>query len=197
MTRRLAGDHEGAARHARAMCELGERHGFMPWSLAGAIQGGLSDLHAGELGALDPLLSSVATWRHVLVAEVWTPYWLTELAAAQRAVGRPGEALDALDEALAVAAATGSDFFTAEALRLRGELRAQRGEPGAVEDLVAAVAKARAQEAPAFELRAAVALARVTSGSPQAHEALDTAIGRFARDAHDDELDQARTLAAL
>ena len=197
LTRRLEGDHAAAARHAGAMIELGERHGFVPWSLAGAIQAGFSGLHAGDLSGLDAVIAAVGAWRDVLVAEVWMPYWLTELAAAERAVGRIEDALFALDEALAVAARTGSDFYSAETLRIRGELRCEQRDPEGMVDLHAALEKARGQQASAFELRAAMSLARAASGSAAAHDALEAAIGRFSRAAHHTELDEARSLAAL
>jgi adenylate cyclase len=197
MTCRLGGDHAAAARHARAMIELGDYHGFVTWSLAGSIQTGLSSLHGGDASGLDAVLAGVGIWRDVLVAEVWMPYWLTELAAAERAVGRADEALQALDEALAVAARTGSDFYAAETLRVRGELRHERGDGGGIDDLRAALDKARDQQANAFELRAAMALARATSGTPDSRRELKSAIGRFAHTTHHDELDEARSLAAL
>ena len=141
-------------------------------------------------------MEHVDTWRRLLVAEVWTPYWLTELAAAQRIAGRSEDAGRSLDTALAVAADTRSDFYSAETLRIRGEMRHEGGDPGGLSDLRLALAKSHRQEARAFELRAAMSLARATSGSPSAREALDTAIGRFSRDAHNHELDEARSLAA-
>jgi adenylate cyclase len=143
------------------------------------------------------VIATVGAWRDVLVAEVWMPYWLTELAAAERAVGRTEDALGALDEALAVAARTGSDFYSAEALRVRGELRCEQRDPEGLVDLRAALEKARGQQANAFELRAAMSLARATSGSPDAHDALEAAIGRFSLTTHHTELDEARSLAAL
>lgn len=194
VTHRLDGDHAAAARHARAMLALGERHGFVMWTLAGAIQARLSQVHAGEREVLEVLVASVDAWRHVLVAEVWTPYWLTALADAQRAVGRREDALRSLDEALKVAGRTGSDFCSAEALRVRGELRHELGDRGGLADLQAAVDRARRQDAAVFELRSAISLAHATTEA-SAHEALETAIGH-ARGTHPRELDEARSLAA-
>lgn len=157
MTRRLEGDHDGAAQLARETIEVGERHGFTLWRLVGAIQLGISGVHAGDHSMLDQLVADVLTWRHLLVADVWTPYWLTELAAAQRAAGRTEEALASLDEALAVAASTGSDFYSVETLRIRGEVRRERGE-GGVADLRNAVERASYQGALTLEARAAMSL---------------------------------------
>jgi class 3 adenylate cyclase len=164
MVRRLDGDHAGAARLAVELIELSERHGFTLWGLAGAIQHGIGEVQAGNHTALDLLASHVATWRLVLVAEVWTPYWLTELAVAQRAAGRAEDALHSLDEALAVAAGTGSDFYSSETLRVRGELRRERDDRGGLADLRAAVEWARHQGAPAFQSRAAASLRGAMAG---------------------------------
>ncbi|MGZ4200840.1 MAG: ATP-binding protein [Thermoleophilaceae bacterium] len=197
MTRRLAGDHAAAGRHGRIMVQIGERHGFALWRLAGLIQEGLTSLHRGDQNALDQAVANVSAWRHVLVADVWSPYWLTELAAGQRAIGRLGDAQKSLHEALVVAATTGSEFYSSETLRMQGELRVELGQPEGPADLQAALDLARAQEAPLFELRAAMALARASSGSPAARDALEKAIGRFSKDAQPQELDEARSLAAL
>jgi class 3 adenylate cyclase len=164
MTRRLDGDHAGANRLAAELIELSERHGFTLWGLAGAIQHGIGEVQAGNHAALDQLAGHVDTWRLVLVAEVWTPYWLTELAVAQRAAGRDQDALRSLDEALAVAASTGSDFYSSETLRVRGQLRRERGDRGGLADLRAAVEWARHQGAPAFEARAAASLRDAMAG---------------------------------
>ena len=79
--------------------------------------------------------------------------------------GRIDDALGSLDQALAVATATGSEFYSAEALRMRGELRANAGDAGGIADIEHALDLARRQEARAFELRAALSLARVPGHS--------------------------------
>ena len=48
----------------------------------------------------------------------------------------------------------------AETLRIRGELRCEQRDPEGMVDLHAALEKARGQQASAFELRAAMSLAR-------------------------------------
>lgn len=160
VTRRLQGDHDDAGRLATEMIELSERHGFVLWGLAGVIQSGMTAVHGGDRSALGPLVDNVATWRRLLVADVWTPYWLTELAVVQRFAGRPESALESLDEALAVARETGSHFYSAETLRIRGELRRLLGHEGAQADLAQAIELAARQGAPAFEERAAASLGR-------------------------------------
>lgn len=161
MTRRLDGDHEGAARLAGELIQLGERHGFALWGLAGAIQQGISAVHEGTPAALDRLAEDVSAWRLLLAADVWSPYWLTELAVAQRTVGRVDAAVRSLDEAIGIATATGTSFYAAETLRIRGEVRRDRGEEGGVADIERAVELASRQGATAFAARARASLERV------------------------------------
>ncbi len=158
IVRRLEGDHAGAAAAAAEMIELGDRHGFGLWTLAGAIQATLTQVHLGDHTALATLAVVVGQWRELLSAELWTPYWLTELAGAQRVAGELEAARVSLDEALAVAVATGSDFYSAETLRLRGELRCRAGDREGLVDLERAIDKARVQHATALELRARASL---------------------------------------
>jgi class 3 adenylate cyclase/tetratricopeptide (TPR) repeat protein len=160
LTRRLDGDHDAAATLAGELIELSERHGFVLWGLAGTIQYHISEVRAGSTAALDRLVESIRVWREALAAEVWTPYWLTELAEAQRMTGRTADALRSLDDAVAVATGTGTTFYLAETLRLRGVVRGERGDSGGRRDLRDALDLARRQQAPALAARAARSFAQ-------------------------------------
>jgi class 3 adenylate cyclase len=158
LIKRLEGDHEGALMHAREMKAAGERHGFALFIVGGVIHEGLSRIRAGDPVVLDELVESVAQWRELLAAEVWSAYFLTELAIAEAYAGRRTAAYESLREALAVATATGAEFYSAEALRVRGELRWEDGDEGGLDDLRAAVETARRQGATALESRALASL---------------------------------------
>jgi tetratricopeptide (TPR) repeat protein len=155
---RLAGDNEGAGEWGRRTAELGEKHGFALFLVAGGIQQSLTRVHAGDLLALEPLAAAVALWRQQLASEVWSPYLLAELAGAQATAGRRAEAYESLAQALSCASTTGADFYTAEILRIRGELRREDGDPHALADLQEAVETARRQGAAALALRAETSL---------------------------------------
>jgi hypothetical protein len=161
LMRNVGGAHTSAAALAAELVETGERHGFVLWTLAGGIAGSIAASHLGRPGQTEALASLVDTWRTVLAADVWTPYWLTELASAHRSTGSIDEALSCLDEALHVAEETGSGFFSAETLRIRGELRCARGDLGGLDDLSGALTLARRQGAAMFAARAAHALDRL------------------------------------
>jgi hypothetical protein len=190
----MDGEYEEVARHAQVLIDVGEAQGAVLWHIIGRMQVGLCALHTGDAEQHDQLVSGFAP---ALTGGVWSPYFLTELGSGQRAIGRGQDALRSFDGGLALAAETGSEFYSAETLRMRGELRIERGDDGGIADLRAALAKAREQEAALFELRAAISLARPGTASPDAHDALATAIGRFSGDARTRELDEARALSAL
>jgi tetratricopeptide (TPR) repeat protein len=197
ITRRMEGDDEGAAAATDAMIEVAQRHGFAFFTATGMLHRCLDRALAGESGALDELQQSVEIWRHIVVGEAYSPWALSGQAEAQAHAGRLADALCSLDEALALAARTGSELYSAETLRIRGELRMRGGDSGGLADIDAALETARRQGARAFELRAAVSLARATDGSDAARAALLRAIDRIAPDPGYQELQEARALAGL
>jgi class 3 adenylate cyclase/predicted ATPase len=92
------------------------------------------------------------------------PALVALLAEAQRAAGKPEDALVTVDGGLTVSAQTGQPYWDAELHRLRAELllELERDDVAAVEtELRAAIEIARGQGARWQELRAARSLARV------------------------------------
>jgi tetratricopeptide (TPR) repeat protein len=197
VTRRIEGDHEGAAACTQSMFEVAQRHGFAFWTTTAMLHRGLDRARGGDSQGLEELQRGVEIWRHIINGEAYSPWAMTGLAEAQASAGRRGDALRSLDDALALAARTGSDFYSAETLRIRGEIRTGAGDAGGVADIEAALDKARRQEARAFELRAAVALVGATGGSAGARTALLRAIDGLPPDAGNAELREARSLAGL
>jgi class 3 adenylate cyclase len=162
LTHRLAGAHETADALADEMVGLGARHGFALWGLAGGIQRGIGHARSGAPEALEGLVQNVTIWRTALVADLWTPYWLTELARAHHRAGELAAARAALDDALGVAESCGVAFYTAVTLRLRGEIRCAEGDPTGASDIERAVRLAVTQGADRFAAQAREALSRVT-----------------------------------
>jgi tetratricopeptide (TPR) repeat protein len=197
LTRRMEGDHRGATPSTQAMLDLAERHGFAFFAVTGMLHRALDRAYAGEAGAIEELRGSVGVWRHVVMGEAYSPWALVGLADAEAAAGHTEEALAALDQALAVAAATGSEFYSAEALRRRGELRAQAGDAGGIADIENALELARGQQARAFELRAAMALARIPGHSDAGRAAVLRALDGIPPDPANEDLREARSLAGL
>jgi adenylate cyclase len=146
---------------------------------------------------MEELRGSVDVWRHVVMGEAYSPWALVGLADAEAAAGRIDDALGSLDQALAVAAATGSEFYSAEALRRRGELRANAGDAGGIADIENALDMARRQQARAFELRAAMALARIPGHSDPGRAAVLRALEGIPPDPANEDLREARSLVGL
>lgn len=161
LVRNLEGDYVAVAELGSDMLRLGERHGFAMWQLTAALHLGVSAVHLGQHSAVDQLAEQVSMARVVLASDVYTPYWLTQLALAQHVAGRAADALLSLEQALQVAERTGSAFFSAETLRTVGKLRVEAGNPAGIRDVQAAVDLARRQGAPAFEQRARSTLAEL------------------------------------
>lgn len=153
MIKTLEGDFIAVAELGAQMGQLGQRHGFGLWQLTSALHLCVSGAHLGQPRAGKQLADALTTARVVLASEVYTPYWLTQLAIARQIVGERPAALQAADEALVVAKRTGSQFFSAEALRARGWVRVLGGDPSGAEDLEAALALSRTQHAPALARR--------------------------------------------
>jgi len=141
---------------------LSEAQGFPLWLGVGRVFHGAARVLAGEPAALPEILDGLA-----LAGETGNqraePVLLAVLAEAQRAAGQLAEAQGTVATALAVAAQTGQPFFDADLHRLDGDLLLATG--GTADEAAAryhrALAIAREQGAPSFELRAATSLARL------------------------------------
>jgi tetratricopeptide (TPR) repeat protein len=197
LTRRIEGDHQGATTSTQEMLDLAERHGFAFFAVTGMLHRALDRAYASEAGAIEELRGSVDVWRHVVMGEAYSPWALVGLADAEAAAGRIDDALGSLDQALAVAAATGSEFYSAEALRRRGVLRANAGDAGGIADIENALDMARRQQARAFELRAAMALARTPGHSDPGRAAVLRALDGIPPDPANEDLREARSLVGL
>ena len=141
---------------------LAGEHGFGLWlamlrSVAGGIhlQRGDADAAVRDLRQALVDLRRISVWVHV-------PSLLTRLAEAWLRLGHLSEGLAAVDEGLEMVRTTLCRWHAPELWRVRGALLAAQDEsPDAVESAFErALETARAQEARAFELRAATALAR-------------------------------------
>ena len=86
------------------------------------------------------------------------------LADVETAAGHAESALDAVNEAISESEQTGQNWFDAELYRTRGELLLQRGQPKTTASEAAfkhAIDVARRQQTRAFELLAALQLAKL------------------------------------
>jgi predicted ATPase len=125
------------------------------------------------------------------------------LAGAEARAGDIDRALAVLDEALATSERTGHRAFEAELHRVRGDMLLKRdpADPAPAEEaLQAAIAVAKQQGTRSFELRAALALAKLyqsTGRSADAYAALAPAVEGFAPTPEMPEIAEAQTLMGV
>ena len=126
----------------------------------------------------------------------------TTLAEAEARAGHPDRAISILDETLATADRLGYGAFEAELHRARGEILLKRdpANPAPAEEAFrTAIAVARQQETRSFELRAALALAKLyqSTGRPrEAHAVLAPALEGFSPTPEMPEIAEAQALLA-
>jgi len=111
---------------------------------------------------------------HLAVRPLHRPYMLAILASAKADLGKPGEALELLEDALASTEVSGERWWLAELHRLRGRLLVARGQHDEGEACFRfAIDVSRSQSAKTLELRAATSLARLRSDRGKNAEARD------------------------
>jgi predicted ATPase len=109
---------------------------------------------------------------HLAVRPLHRPYMLAVLASAKADLGKPGEALELLEEALASIEVSGERWWQAELHRLRGRLLVARGQHDEGEACFRqAIEVSSEQRARMLELRAATSLARLWSDGGRNAEA--------------------------
>ena len=124
------------------------------------------------------------------------------LAEAEARAGHPDRAIAILDEALATSDRTGYRAFEAELHRARGEILLQRdaANPAPAEEaFLTAIAVAKQQATRSFELRAALALAKLyqsTARPAEAHAVLAPALEGFSPTPEMPEIAEAQALLA-
>jgi tetratricopeptide (TPR) repeat protein len=124
------------------------------------------------------------------------------LVEAEARAGDPDRAIAMIDEALATSDRTGYRAFEAELYRVRGDILLQRDPASlapAEEAFQAAIAVAKQQATRSFELRAALALAKLyqSTGRPaNAHAVLAPGLEGFAPTPEFPEIEEALALLA-
>jgi predicted ATPase len=155
---------------------IASEHGFPQWAAFGRILQGWADTQKGEaITGIARIRDGLAT-SEAIGARITTPLRLTLLAEALALAGKIEEGLAALDDALAQAAVSGEQGWSAEIHRLRGELTARLPYPDPVkaeDSFRIALAIAREQGTRGYELRAATSLARLWGEQGRQGEARD------------------------
>jgi predicted ATPase len=164
------GDPTGVREAASEALAVAVEHRFAFWQAGATVLLGWAVAAGGVADGVGLIEQGLDAWR-ATGSETYRAYYLAILADALARCGHHDDALAALDQAERAAGATGERLSEAEVHRLRGELLSGRSADAAEAAWRAAVETARAQQARALELRAALGLGRFLTGRGRADEA--------------------------
>jgi predicted ATPase/DNA-binding winged helix-turn-helix (wHTH) protein len=190
------GDWQAAEGGIAKLISEAKKHSLGPYHAVGlGLQGELL-LYQGErsggIALLRRSLNVLATEQHLILA----PQFAMALAQGLVATGQFDQALTTIERAIAQRDLSGASFDMPEMLRIKAQLlmSAAPQEPVlAQECLQRSLELARAQSALSWELRTAIALARMHPGS-HARETLQAVYARFAEGFETPDLKIARSL---
>ena len=164
MLHQLRGEVALCRERAEAALALATEQLLPYWAAHAMVLGGWALVKQGQAEEGLPRLRAGLDAGRATGSKVRGPQWLALLAEAYLEVGRIEEGISAVREALAEVEETAARYYEPELDRLEGELVLASNEPdesGAEASFRKAITIARAQQAKAFELRAALSLARL------------------------------------
>jgi len=165
MLHQCRGDARSALVAAELALAIAADQGFSFWHAGGTVFRGWALSRSGnDPQAITMLQEGLEAWG-MTGSVTYRTYFLALLAEALESMGRLGDALEALEEALALAQRTSEGLFEAELHRLRGQMLSRLGQARearkrAKEEFESALEIARDQEAKSLELRAVMSLCR-------------------------------------
>jgi class 3 adenylate cyclase/tetratricopeptide (TPR) repeat protein len=175
----LARRPERVLEHAQVIEPLGQKHDIPVVVAFSKFYLAWSRGHAGEKDMAAAMREGLALAGEMDIRIVMPFYW-TLVAEIEARDGRIETALRLIDEQIAAIETTGERWCHSEVLRVRGEILLSRDPQQAESDLAAAIDVARGQGARLFELRAALALARLWAASGRERAAAEI-LGRAAK----------------
>jgi class 3 adenylate cyclase/predicted ATPase len=192
---------EAVAADGQALADIVSQYDLPAFSAGHAAfyQGWASWSRAQSEACLAEMQTGIAIQREQGV--LWLlPSQEAALAEAEAAAGGIDAGLKRLEEALAAAERTGEHWYEAETHRIRAEILLKRdplNTAAAEQALRVAIAIAQSQKARSFELRAALALAKLyrsTNRDADAHASLAPAVEGFPPTEQFPEIAEAQTL---
>lgn len=204
---------------AETLIALAEEYGLEMWKSFGVINRGWAMAEQGQVEAgIEQMRRGLASYE-ATGAQLWRPHFLGLLAAALAKVGRVEEGLAAITEALTAVHNAGEHYSEAELHRIKGELLVMKvagvGEareaaprPALAETASLpsdeirrcfdrALSVAQRQQSKAWELRAAISVARLYQRQGEraaARQLLAKTIGQFTEGLETADLREARDL---
>ena len=193
----LRDDAVRAAPHIDALEALSREHDLAFFAELGSFFRGWLQWRAG--GGGEWIRNGLATFRDLHSVRLGPRLAVVDVAFArgEAQIGGLAAALAILDDIVANNARIGQRWLDAEHYRARGELLAEADPVAAEQAFRAAIAIAQAQKTRSFELRAALALAklyRVTGRDADAHAVLGPALEGFTPTQEFPEVAEAQTL---
>ena len=198
----IARNVDRAAPAAKALSSVAHEHGIGLWIAFGAFLEAWVELLSGSSETCLLNMRRAAALLDQDDVGAFQPLVKASLAEAEARNGETQAALATIEQALEEFEQTGQRWFDAEIHRRRGDilLKKNPADPDPAEDaLLTAVGVARHQKACAFELRAALSLAklyRATGRAVKAHGVLAPALEGFSPTPEMPEIEEARALLA-
>jgi class 3 adenylate cyclase len=187
--------------HGQSLVAMSREHGLAFYLARSTFLLGYARWRAGEEAGETEMREGIGMMREQGITYK-LPLFEACRAEAEAEMGRVESALAMLDDAFALSERTGQHCHDAELHRLRGDilLRADRPDFAAAEGaFTRSIEIARGQRTRSFELRAALALAKLyhaTQRDDAAHSVLDPALNGFSPAQEFPEFDQAQALLA-
>ena len=172
-------------------------HGLAPYQAVAAGFRGQTMIARGELKTGVELLRASLPRLHTDRYELYASAFVAELSQGLAALGHLPESISVLHEAIGRIEPAGGAFDMPELLRLRGELEARSGDPGAAEaSFAASVALAEQQGALSWRLRTEMSLVRlrIQQGIVQPMDVLAETYARFSEGFETADLRAARQM---
>jgi predicted ATPase len=183
---------------ATELLELSQEHDFPVMRGIGMFFLGWETADGGDLQQGIALMEQGLALTSAAGRRVTRPYTLAVLAGAKADLGKPGEALELLEDALASAEVSGEHWYQAELHRLRGRLLVDRSlDDESQACFQRAIEVSRGQRAMILELRAVTSLARLWRDQgkrTEAHDLLAPIYGWFTEGFDTPDLKEAKAL---
>ena len=198
----MRGDRSRTASNAGELSRVARDHDLKLWRAIGLYLEGWLKFGGGALADGRAEIARALELLHEQNAVMFDGLLKIAYAEAEAGAGDPNRAITILDEALATCDRLGNRTFEAELHRVRGQVLLNRdpANPGPAEDaFLTAVAVAKHQDARSFELRAALALAKLYQSIGRDEEAravLAPALEGFAATTEFVEVGEAQALLA-
>jgi predicted ATPase len=197
----MCGNPGQAAPHVEALLAVAREHGMKLWIAFGSFLEPWARSNAGDRD--DKFVKGMRLGIAALQEQgvfAYAPQLETALAVAEAEIGEIEPALATINRAIAETERTGQRWYEAETYRIRGEILLKRDSANtapAEEAFLTALAVAQQQKAKSFELRAALALAKLyqcTNRAADAYAVLAPALEGFSPTPEFPEIEQARAL---